>query len=93
MSDFLPVIKLYDLLYSEKEALPVPAVDTPACTYKMAVTCIWIHINKKAQSDMKKSQTAAAAGAAGGEEGANRRPPAAAALQRPIPQALHGHME
>uniref|UniRef100_T1HR14 Mediator of RNA polymerase II transcription subunit 23 n=1 Tax=Rhodnius prolixus TaxID=13249 RepID=T1HR14_RHOPR len=51
LTNFLPVLKLYDLLYPEKEPLPVPDYNKPTCTHQMAVTCIWIHLLKKAQSD------------------------------------------
>ncbi|KAK6627240.1 Mediator of RNA polymerase II transcription subunit 23 [Polyplax serrata] len=51
LSNFLPVLKLYDLLYPEKEPLPVPDVNKAVCTHQMAMTCIWIHLLKKAQAD------------------------------------------
>lgn len=51
LHNFLPVLKLYDLLYPEKESLPVPDVSKALCTHQMAMTCIWIHLLKKAQSD------------------------------------------
>ena len=47
----MPVLKLYDLLYPEKEPLPVPDFNKPACTHQMAMTCIWIHLLKKAQNE------------------------------------------
>ena len=56
LEDFLPVMRLYDLLYPEKEALSVPDISRASATYKMAVTCIWIHLNKKAQNDKVKLQ-------------------------------------
>ena len=80
MSDFLPVLKLYDLLYPESEPLPVPSADTPSCTYKMAVICIWIHIQKKAMVDTPASQNPAIQ---------KER----FALQRNIPRALSNHVE
>ncbi|XP_063241500.1 mediator of RNA polymerase II transcription subunit 23 [Bacillus rossius redtenbacheri] len=49
LSNFLPVLKLYDLLYPEKEPLPVPDFNKALCTHQMAITCIWIHLLKKAQ--------------------------------------------
>nr|CAD7567473.1 unnamed protein product [Timema californicum] len=51
LSNFLPVLKLYDLLYPEKEPLPVPDFNKALCTHQMAMTCIWIHLLKKAQSE------------------------------------------
>ncbi|CAH0390346.1 unnamed protein product [Bemisia tabaci] len=51
LSNFLPVLKLYDLLYPEKEPLPVPDVNHALCTHHMAATCIWIHLLKKAQTE------------------------------------------
>lgn len=49
LSNFLPVLKLYDILYNEKEPLPVPDVKQPSSTKKIAATCIYIHLLKKAQ--------------------------------------------
>ncbi|XP_063986050.1 mediator of RNA polymerase II transcription subunit 23 [Diachasmimorpha longicaudata] len=49
LANFLPVLKLYDLLYPEKEPLPVPDYNQALCTHQMAITCIWIHLLKKAQ--------------------------------------------
>ena len=51
LSDFLPVLKLYDLLYPEKDPLPLPDITKPYCTSQMAATCIWIHILRKAQTE------------------------------------------
>ncbi|ESO86009.1 hypothetical protein LOTGIDRAFT_167513 [Lottia gigantea] len=51
LADFLPVMKLYDLLYSDSEIIPIPDVTMAHCTHAFAGTCIWIHIDKKAQSD------------------------------------------
>ncbi|KAI2652422.1 Mediator of RNA polymerase II transcription subunit 23 [Labeo rohita] len=45
LADFLPVMKLFDLLYPEKES-----------THAFAMTCIWIHLNRKAQNDNSKLQ-------------------------------------
>lgn len=56
LADFLPVMKLYDLLYSDSEVLPVPDVNKSVSTHDMAITCIWIHLNKKAQSDKVRLQ-------------------------------------
>jgi mediator of RNA polymerase II transcription subunit 23 len=49
LSTFLPVLRLYDLLYPEKDSLPVPDYNKAICTHQMAVTSIWIHLLKKAQ--------------------------------------------
>ncbi|KAJ8305857.1 hypothetical protein KUTeg_016402 [Tegillarca granosa] len=68
LKDFLPVMKLYDLLYSDTSAIPMPDVNKSQSTHAVASTCIWIHLNKKAQTDKVK-------------------------LCRPIPFALHEHME
>ena len=51
LSDFLPVLTLYDLLYPEKEPLSLPDITKPYCTSQMAPTCIWIHILRKAQTE------------------------------------------
>ena len=51
LQDFLPIMKLYDLLYPEKEALPVPDVSKWNATHSMAAASIWIHLMKKAESD------------------------------------------
>lgn len=49
LSNFLPVLKLFDILYNEKEPLPVPDVKLASSTKKIAATCIYIHLLKKAQ--------------------------------------------
>lgn len=49
LTNFLPVLKLYDILYDEKEPLSVPEVKFPSSTKKIAATCIYIHLLKKAQ--------------------------------------------
>jgi len=51
LEDFLPVMKLYDLLYPETEPLRLPNINSSSCTFKMAVTSIWIHLSKKAQNE------------------------------------------
>lgn len=56
LNDFLPVMKLYDLLYPEKEPLPFPDVTKASCTHALAITCIWIHLMKKAQLEQVKLQ-------------------------------------
>lgn len=49
LSIFLPILKLYDILYPEEEPLPVPDYNKLLCTYQMAPVCIWIHLLRKAQ--------------------------------------------
>ena len=44
------MLRLYDLLYPETEALVVPEVDSPDCVRKMAALCIWVQIRRKATS-------------------------------------------
>uniref|UniRef100_A0A4W3IBS6 Mediator of RNA polymerase II transcription subunit 23 n=1 Tax=Callorhinchus milii TaxID=7868 RepID=A0A4W3IBS6_CALMI len=56
LADFLPVMKLFDLLYPEKECIPVPDISKPQSTHAFAMTCIWIHLNRKAQNDNSKLQ-------------------------------------
>lgn len=51
ITDFLPVLKLYDLLYDDKEVIPVPDISKASATHALASTCIWIHLNKKAEND------------------------------------------
>ncbi|KAI5702002.1 hypothetical protein M8J75_015647 [Diaphorina citri] len=79
LNNFLPVLKLYDLLYSEKEPLRVPDHNQPLCTHQMAMTCIWIHLIKKAQTD---SQTQIPGGNV-----------TLSSLQRSIPNTLKLHHE
>uniref|UniRef100_T1J7Z5 Mediator of RNA polymerase II transcription subunit 23 n=1 Tax=Strigamia maritima TaxID=126957 RepID=T1J7Z5_STRMM len=56
LSDFLPMMKLYNLLYPDKEPLPEPDATKAISTHQMAVTCIWIHLSKKAQSEQVNLQ-------------------------------------
>ncbi|XP_046366598.1 mediator of RNA polymerase II transcription subunit 23-like isoform X3 [Haliotis rufescens] len=56
LADFLPVMKLYDLLYSDDQLIPMPDVTKPRSTHALASTCIWIHLNKKAESDKQRLQ-------------------------------------
>ncbi|XP_052774892.1 mediator of RNA polymerase II transcription subunit 23-like isoform X2 [Mya arenaria] len=51
LSDFLPVLKLYDLLYPDNSSIAVPDISTASSTHTVAATCIWIHLNMKATSD------------------------------------------
>ena len=54
--DFLPIMKLYDLLYQETEPIPVPDVSKPGSTHSMAAASIWIHLTKKAETEPCKMQ-------------------------------------
>ncbi|KAL5016930.1 hypothetical protein ScPMuIL_006519 [Solemya velum] len=54
LADFLPVMKLYDLLYKNSEVISVPDVSKSQSTHTVASTCIWIHLNKKAQVDKEQ---------------------------------------
>nr|XP_037271337.1 mediator of RNA polymerase II transcription subunit 23-like [Rhipicephalus microplus] len=56
LNDFLPVMKLYDLLYPEKEPLPFPDVTKPHCTRALAITSIWVHLTRKAQLEKVRLQ-------------------------------------
>ncbi|CAG0897084.1 unnamed protein product [Cyprideis torosa] len=49
LRDFLPVMGLLDLLFDEKEPLPVPDVTNSLACHEMAAVCVWIHLIKKAQ--------------------------------------------
>lgn len=53
LSNFLPIIKLHELLYPETEPLPVPDYANAHCTHEMAVVCIWMHLLKKAETEQK----------------------------------------
>lgn len=104
LAEFLPLLRLYDLLYPEREPFPVPDYTRPICVHQMAVACIWIHIVKKAQTEQQNAQKeAAAAAAASNAGGANPNPSTPATkpdprafttiLQRHFPQALKNHQE
>lgn len=54
-SDFLPVLRLIEVLYPEKEPLPVPDYTDPRCALQMSAMCILVHILKKAQADNVKT--------------------------------------
>lgn len=49
-------MKLFDLLFPEKEQLQVPDVIKSSSTHSMAVSSIWIHLMKKAEGDSVKLQ-------------------------------------
>jgi mediator of RNA polymerase II transcription subunit 23 len=40
-----------DVLYPEKDPLPVPDMTKAVAPAQMSATCIWIHILKKAHGD------------------------------------------
>ncbi|XP_063877362.1 mediator of RNA polymerase II transcription subunit 23-like [Scylla paramamosain] len=54
-SDFLPVLRLIEVLYPEQESLPVPDYTDPQCAMQMSAMCILMHILKKAQADSIKT--------------------------------------
>ena len=94
LNDFLPVLRLYDLLYPETEPLPFPDVADPSCTRQLAVTCIWVHLMKKVITlttahEWKSSEIEVALTfcifhyKAQGERG----------LQRPVPVTLKAHWD
>ncbi|GFU50841.1 mediator of RNA polymerase II transcription subunit 23 [Trichonephila clavipes] len=56
LNDFLPVMKLYDLLYPEKEPLPFPDVTKASSCHALAITSVWIHLMKKAQVEQVSLQ-------------------------------------
>lgn len=49
LSNFLPMFKLFDILYPEQEPLKVPDLSKPSALRQMAPICIWIHLMKKAR--------------------------------------------
>lgn len=51
LSDFRPVMKLFDLLYPEKQPLPLPDITVADSVHSLAMACIWVHLAKKAQSE------------------------------------------
>ena len=54
--DFLPIMKLFDLLYPETDPIPVPDISKPGSTHAMSAASIWIHVMKKAESEPIKLQ-------------------------------------
>lgn len=94
LAEFLPLLRLYDLLYPEREPLPVPDYTRPICVHQMAVACIWIHIVKKAQTEQQNAQKeAAAATPATTTAGKAESRAFTTLLQRHFPQALKNHQE
>ncbi|XP_014210874.1 mediator of RNA polymerase II transcription subunit 23 isoform X1 [Copidosoma floridanum] len=51
LASFLPIFKLYDLLYPEKDPLPIPDLTHSKCTHEMALICIWLQLLRKAQAE------------------------------------------
>lgn len=49
ITNFLPVFRLFDLLYPEQEPLPLPDYNKSSMVRHMAPICIWIHLMKKAR--------------------------------------------
>ncbi|EDO35076.1 predicted protein, partial [Nematostella vectensis] len=47
ISDFKPVIKLFELLYPGNEPLPEPDINHADSIHSLAMACIWIHLSKK----------------------------------------------
>uniref|UniRef100_A0A7N8Y729 Mediator of RNA polymerase II transcription subunit 23 n=1 Tax=Mastacembelus armatus TaxID=205130 RepID=A0A7N8Y729_9TELE len=62
LADFLPVMKLFDLRVHSVVVFPLKILITsdlsvkPQSTHSFAMTCIWIHLNRKAQNDNSKLQ-------------------------------------
>lgn len=46
----------YNLCAVGLQCIPVPDINKPQSTHSFAMTCIWIHLNRKAQSDNSKLQ-------------------------------------
>uniref|UniRef100_A0A1A9X3H6 Mediator of RNA polymerase II transcription subunit 23 n=1 Tax=Glossina brevipalpis TaxID=37001 RepID=A0A1A9X3H6_9MUSC len=51
ISNFLPMFKLFDLLYPEQEPLKLPDCNKSSALRQMAPICIWIHLMKKARAE------------------------------------------
>ncbi|XP_037947513.1 mediator of RNA polymerase II transcription subunit 23-like [Teleopsis dalmanni] len=49
IANFLPMFKLFDLLYPEQEPLKLPECTKSSSLRQMAPICIWIHLMKKAR--------------------------------------------
>ena len=45
--EYIAFIKLYDLLYDDSEPLPVPDSSNAHSVISNAVTCLWVHMQKK----------------------------------------------
>ncbi|KAH8305992.1 hypothetical protein KR018_009354 [Drosophila ironensis] len=49
ITNFLPVFRLFDLLYPELEPLKLPDINKSSMLRHMAPICVWIHLMKKAR--------------------------------------------
>ncbi|KAL5478126.1 hypothetical protein EMCRGX_G025007 [Ephydatia muelleri] len=49
--EFLPMMSVFDLLYQDKEPLPVPDTSKPSCVYDVSMASLWISYTKKAEAD------------------------------------------
>ncbi|KAG9510935.1 Mediator of RNA polymerase II transcription subunit 23, partial [Fragariocoptes setiger] len=56
LSDFLPVIRLFDLLYPSREPVPIPSLTNPVCTHILAAATTWIHLLKRVETETTKIQ-------------------------------------
>lgn len=54
LSEFVSVLKLFDLLYSGRKPLPVPKENFPYCTHVLAAVSIWLQLVKRAELDQVK---------------------------------------
>lgn len=54
IEDFLPVLKVYDLLYPEKDALPLPSMNRSTSVHYLAAAANWMIFMRKAESDQLK---------------------------------------
>lgn len=49
ITNFLPVFRLFDLLYPELEPLKLPDINKSSMVRHLAPICVWIHLMKKAR--------------------------------------------
>lgn len=54
LSDYIAVIKLFDLLYSNRKPIPIPPEDCPLSTHVFAGASIWLQMNRRAELDQVK---------------------------------------
>lgn len=54
LSDFIAVLKLFDVLYSGRAPLPLPKEDTPLSTHVLAAASIWLQLVRRAELDQSK---------------------------------------
>lgn len=94
LSDFLPVIKLVNLLYSERQPLPVPDIMESSSTHKFAPICILMHLNRKAQNDTQDGGTTQGSQASSQSTTSNSSTNDSTTFQHcPIPVSLQTHHE